>query len=146
MTTPTPKEERQRIWCPTCGDVTDGHPALDKIITQSLEHGFKANYTFPPTPQTPSEWATTFREQFTYLASRFGDNKADMMFPVRANDVEDFIRKVEAQAEQRGAEGERKRILKTLEPKKMSDGWSVVVRMADIRDALTPSTEEKTIT
>ncbi len=30
-----------RIFCPTCGDVTDGHPAMDKLYAEMLEGGFK---------------------------------------------------------------------------------------------------------
>ena len=32
-------------WCLVCGDVTDGHPALDEIYVEILNNGCTTHYT-----------------------------------------------------------------------------------------------------
>jgi len=35
------EKNKIRIWCPTCGDITNGHEALDKICCDVFRNGFK---------------------------------------------------------------------------------------------------------
>ena len=42
-----------KIMCPTCGDVTKGHPEEDKLLCRLLENGFSSVYTgVEPTEDT----------------------------------------------------------------------------------------------
>lgn len=34
-----------KIICPICGDVTNGHPAMDKLCADLLQGGFTTKYT-----------------------------------------------------------------------------------------------------
>lgn len=37
-------EEKIKIFCPTCGDVTDGHPEKDRILAEILVNGHEVQY------------------------------------------------------------------------------------------------------
>lgn len=49
----TKKPAGLRVWCPTCGDVTSGHPEEDKILYQMLMNGFTTTYTTPTDTKKP---------------------------------------------------------------------------------------------
>lgn len=40
-----PKNIEKKVFCPTCGDVTGGHPTEDKTRADILKHGFTTAYT-----------------------------------------------------------------------------------------------------
>ena len=42
--------ELKGVFCPTCGDVTHGHPSLDKQLAEQLENGFTTNFSPSPSP------------------------------------------------------------------------------------------------